>query len=150
MDWGGAGGEEAFQPGRLGAEVPGETNLGVEVGRGHPHVGARRVEELLGTADVGTLAHEFRGEAHREFFGEVQLVEGKGGEPAVAGEAAGKDRQLVARLRQLLLQGGKGRPQLGELEAGLVANWWGAVASAEAPATSGARETWTSVVPETS
>ena len=65
---------------RLRAEAAAQRDLRIQVGGGDADLRAGLVQQRLGGADVGPLAHQRRGQADRQFGRQVQL--GRGRTPA--------------------------------------------------------------------
>ena len=73
------------------------------------------VQDRLGRADVGPLAHQIRGQAHREGLRQLERAEIELGQHRFARKFADQHRELIAGLRERLLQRRQVRSRLREL-----------------------------------
>ena len=92
-----------------------QRNIRQAVGDRDADLGAGGVKALLGLAHVRALGDELRGKAHGQFLRQLQAGQLELLGWVLAGETAGKSRQQIALLGQLLEQRRQRRGDLREL-----------------------------------
>ena len=100
-------GEEVGQPERLPAEASRQRDLRIEVGGCDADIGARLMQERLGSENVRALPRERGGQAHRNFLRQREAGELELRQSRVAGQASGKHCKLVPGAGEIALEHGQ-------------------------------------------
>ena len=109
--------EQVFGPQRGHAERGGQVELRVLIGLGHADLRAGRVQQRFAGANVRALTRQGRGQRHGQLLGQLQGIELELRHAGFAGQLAGVDGELVARLGQGFFQPRQRRARLGDLGA---------------------------------
>src|SRR5437867_10834257 len=109
--------EQVGRAGRGAAVTPAQGQLREHERLRHADACVGLVQNGFGRADVGPLAHEIRGQAQRKILRQLERREIELGQARFAGKFTDEDRELIACLRERLLEPRQIRARLRKLRA---------------------------------